>query len=67
MNTLYGAGNSAAVIFDAVCEKDPEAGYPYVQSIQRRDIRLMAEISYEKSKRYPLPVDEEQKQDEQDR
>ncbi len=52
---FYGAGNSAAAVFESVCEKNPEAAYPYIQSIQRRDIRLMAEISYEKLRTHPLP------------
>lgn len=46
-------------VFDKLAEEDPDLAYTISQGIQRRDLRLIAEISVEKFKKYPLPKEEE--------
>lgn len=55
--TLAQTGNTLSLIFDQLAKKDPDQAYTISQGIQRRDLRLMAEISVEKFKKYPLPVE----------
>ncbi|HUF04801.1 MAG TPA: hypothetical protein VMM38_11585 [Aridibacter sp.] len=53
------AAHSVTQIFQKIAEKDPDLAYTISQGIQRRDLRLMAEISVERLKKYPLPKEEE--------
>lgn len=65
-NILTQSTYSIVEVFDKIAEKDPDQAYTISQGIQRRDLRLMAEIAVERFKRYSLPVGEKQKQDVQD-
>ncbi|REJ75405.1 MAG: hypothetical protein DWQ47_07980 [Acidobacteria bacterium] len=56
--TLSGSANNVMRIFDVISKEDPDQAYTISQGIQRRDLRLMAEISVEKFKKYPLPKEE---------
>ncbi|QQS39888.1 MAG: hypothetical protein IPM63_10945 [Acidobacteriota bacterium] len=56
---LLTAGTAVTQMLDPLAEKDPDQAYTISQGIQRRDLRLMAEISVEKFKKYPLPRKEE--------
>ncbi|HUF04802.1 MAG TPA: hypothetical protein VMM38_11590 [Aridibacter sp.] len=63
---LYGSGHNIANAFSWLAEVDVDLASMYAQGIHRKDLRLIAEISVEKFRKYPLPVDQEKKQDGQD-
>lgn len=58
-NVLTQSTYPLVEVFDKLAEKDPDQAYTISQGIQRRDLRLIAEISVEKFKKYPLPRKEE--------
>jgi len=52
---LSPSANSVEQLFDVLAKRDPVLSYTISQGIQRRDLRLIAEIFVEKYKKYPLP------------
>ncbi|QQS39889.1 MAG: hypothetical protein IPM63_10950 [Acidobacteriota bacterium] len=52
---LYGSGHNIAVAFARLAEADVELAGMYARGIDRKDLRLIAEISVEKFRKYPLP------------